>query len=236
VTCDQVREQLAEHLLGTLDPDVHRAIGTHLRGCASCRREMIALAEGVGSFALASHDREPPPELRDRVRSVLEDEWSAVTAIATPPRRRRWVAAAAAIAALVAALAWGATSTIHARNLEASAAKYEAFLDVLGGENVRVGTLHGPGSQDLHGSVVMYDSNVGQSWVLVLCRAPGWSASANVTLRAQDGRTIDLHPMVFGAGGEGSTWLVTSGDLRSFDRVNVWDDSGVLATATVERT
>jgi uncharacterized membrane protein len=169
------------------------------------------------------------------VLGVLEEEWKSVPTIERRPRRRRWVATVAGIAAVAAALAFGATSTIQAHHVEAEAAKYRSFLGVLGGENVRVGTLHAPGSQDLHGSVVMYDSDVGQSWVLVLCRAPGWSATANVTLRSQDGHTIEMHPMEFGAGGEGSSWLVTSSDLRSFDHVSVWNDSGVMATATVER-
>jgi hypothetical protein len=233
VTCDDVREQLAEHLLGTLDPGVDASVDAHLRGCSSCRREVAVLADGVGSFALASHDREPPGELRDRVLGVLDEEWRAEA----PPRApapRRWVASALAIAAAIAAIAWAGVATVRADRFESAAAKYESFLGVLGGENVRVGELHRSGPEALQGSVVMYDSNVGQSWVLVLCRAPGWSGSANVTLHANDGRTIDLHPMEFGGGGEGSTWLVTSSDLRAFDRVTVWTDRGVLATASVE--
>jgi hypothetical protein len=86
----------------------------------------------------------------------------------------------------------------------------------------------------LQGSVVIYDSRVGQSWVLVLMRAPGWEGTANVTMRAGDDETIDLHPMDFGAGGEASTWLVTASDLRDFDLVNIWDDRGLIASADVE--
>ena len=99
---------------------------------------------------------------------------------------------------------------------------------------MRVAALRSGDSQSLHGSVVIYDSNVGQSWVLVLCRAPGWDGTANVTLASDTGQTIDLHPMEFGEGGEGSTWLVTSENLEPFQTVKVWDDSGTLATATVE--
>jgi hypothetical protein len=77
---------------------------------------------------------------------------------------------------------------------------------------------------------VIYDSKVGQSWVLVLCRAPGWEGVANVTMLAGE-RTIDLRPMEFGPGGEGSTWLVTATDLRAYDRVNVWTDAGPMASA-----
>ena len=231
--CEDAREHLAEHLLGTLDPELDERIATHLRGCAACRGEMAALAEGVGSFARASHDREPPEELRARVLSVLQEEWDAET----PARRGRSTRLVAtslvAAAALVATLAWAGLATVRANRSEAAAAKYEAFLGALGGESVRVGELRASGSQALQGSVVIYDSNVGQSWVLVLCRAPGWSGSANVTLVSADGETVDLRPMEFSEGGEGSTWLVTSSDLQRFERVNLWDDAGVLASASV---
>jgi hypothetical protein len=82
--------------------------------------------------------------------------------------------------------------------------------------------------------VVIYDSTVGQSWVLVLCRAPGREGTANVTMVADGERTIDLHPMEFGSGGEASTWLVTASDLSSYDRVNVWNDDGLIASARLD--
>lgn len=231
--CDDVREHLAEHLLATLAPDLDEQVRAHLRGCGACRAEMTALGDGVGSFARASHDREPPEGLRPRVLTVLEDEWTAVAPEPTRRSARTIAAATLAAAALVATLAWAGVATVRANRSEAAAAKYESFLDVLGGENVRVGELRASGSQALQGSVVIYDSNVGQSWVLVLCRAPGWSGTANVTLVSTDGRTVDLRPMEFGQGGEGSTWLVTSSNLERFERVNVWDDGGVMASASV---
>ena len=54
MTCDDVRDLLAEHVLGTLEPGDDRLVAAHLRGCASCRADMGALDEGVGSFARAS--------------------------------------------------------------------------------------------------------------------------------------------------------------------------------------
>ena len=233
MTCDEVREQLAEHLLGTLEPRVDAEVQRHLRGCAGCRRDMAALAEGVSTLALAAHDVEPPESLRDRTLSTLDDEWTA-----DPPpvrglgRYMVWLGRAAVVIALAGALAWGAIASSRASRYEASAHKYEAFLGILGGENVRVGQFDASTTQQFTGSVVMYDSTVEQSWVLVLVRAPGMQGTAHVTLRSDD-RTIELRPIEFEAGGEASTWLVTSSNLKAFDRVNVWDDTGLLATATL---
>jgi hypothetical protein len=235
VTCDQVREQLAEHLLGTLEAPADAEVRLHLRGCASCRAEMAALADGVSTFAAAAHDVKPPEELRDRVLGVIEEEWAAAVVESAPRARRTWIWRAATAAALIAALSWGAVATGRAWHFEEAAAKYDTLLGVLGGQDVRVGELRSTGSQELRGSAVIYDSKVGQSWVLVLVRAPGWEGTANVTMVAGD-RTIDLHPMEFGTGGEASTWLVTATDLSGFDRVNVWDEDGLIASADVARS
>jgi hypothetical protein len=236
VTCDEIRDVLAEHRLGTLGPEEDQRVREHLRGCASCRAEAATLDEGVGSFARASHDREPPAELRDRVVRVLAEEWDAAPAARSrAPGRRPSRATLVAAAALVAALAWAGAASVIAHRNGVAASKYESFLEVLGGDNVRVGELEAAGPQSLEGSVVIYDSHVGQSWVLVLARAPGRSGEANVTMRTPSGRTIDLHPMEFGGGGEASTWLVTPADLGGFEQVNLWDEGGLIASATVER-
>ncbi|HSJ50401.1 MAG TPA: zf-HC2 domain-containing protein [Actinomycetota bacterium] len=235
MTCDDVREQLAEHLLGTLKPELDAEVRVHLRGCAACRSDLSALAEGVNTLAAAAHDIEPPDELRGRVLAVLEEEWAAAAPLVGARSSRRWVARVATAAALVAAVAWGAVATVQALRLGDEASKYEEFLAVLGGENVRVGELLPADSHQIDGSVVIYDSKVGQSWVLVLVRAPGWEGSANVTMLAGEETRIDLRPIEFGGGGEASTWLVTGSDLTEFERVNLWNDDGLIASAEVER-
>jgi hypothetical protein len=236
VTCDEVREQLAEHLLGTLEASRDEQVQGHLRGCGSCRRELRALEEGIGTFARAAHQVEPPPEVRDRVLSVLEEEWAASTPEPAHHRHPPWLAWAAAAVVLAGSLAWGGMATVRAGRFQATADKYERFLGVLGGENVRVGTLRPSGGQAVEGSAVLYDSKVEQSWVLILARAPGVQGQASVTLSTADGRTIDMHPLEFGSGGEASSWLVSSSDLRPFDRVTIRDASGrVIASGTVRQ-
>ena len=234
MSCEQVREHLAEHLLGTLERPVDLEVRRHLRGCAACRREMSALAEGMSTFARATHDVDPPEQLRDHVLATLDEEWRDGPIVLPDPRRRAmWLGRAAVALTLAGALAWGAVATTRAGRFHAEALKYETFLGVLGGENVRVGQLEATGAQQLEGSVVMYDSRVQQSWVLVLVHAPGLVGNAHVTLLSGDHR-IEMRPLEFGGGGEAATWLVTSSNLASFDTVTIWDDSGQLASAKVE--
>ncbi len=238
--CDEVREVLAEHLLGTLPEPEDLEVRGHLRGCAGCRREMAALAEGVSLFSRAAHETAPPEGLKERVLSVLEEEWAQQPAPAGAARKWNWMAAAAAIVVLAGSLGWAAAADRRAVRYEADAANYQNFLGVLGGENVRVGTLSPRGSRDLHGSVVLYDAKAGeQSWALLLVRAPGMEGTADVTLSSSDGRTIRLHELTFEAGGDASTWLVTSSSLKPYDRVAVTAPDGTqIATGTIsgERT
>lgn len=233
--CDEVRDQLAEHLLGTLDEPADVEVRRHIRGCSGCRRDMAALAEGMSTFARAAHDLEPPEELKERVLSVLRGDWAEGDA-PTPVARRLvpWLAWAAVVVLLAGSATWGLWSNSRAARYEASATKYETLLASLGGENVRVATLASQGSQQLEGSAVVYDSKVEQSWVLVLIRAPGLEGRATVTLSTREGRTIRMHAMEFSAGGEASSWLVTSSNLRPFETVIVRDESGsTIATGSV---
>jgi predicted anti-sigma-YlaC factor YlaD len=237
VTCDRVRDQLAEHLLGTLDEVTDAAVRSHLRSCGACRREMAAMAEGISTFSRAAHELEPPPELRDRVLGALTEEWAEAPATKRPRRPvRAWIASAVAAAAVFASLGWGMSQANVADRYEYSAKKYTAFLHALGGKNVRVGTMRSTGPQQVDGSAVLYDSDVEQSWALVLVRAPGMTGRANVELSSQTGQTIDMRQLEFSAGGESSSWLVTSSNLQSFDKVTITDPSGrVIATAAVQQ-
>ncbi|MFB3738496.1 MAG: zf-HC2 domain-containing protein [Candidatus Velamenicoccus archaeovorus] len=234
MSCDEVRDLLAEHLLGTLEEPVDAQIRNHLRGCAACRRDLAALEEGISTFARAAHEAPPPPELQERVLGVLQREWEDAEPAGAPRRVRSWLTWTAAAAVLALSLAWGGMATVRANRLQATAEKYDQFLGVLGGENVRVGKLEPAGPQQIEGSAVVYDSKVEQSWVLVLVRAPGLQGTASVTLSSADGHTIAMHPLEFSDGGEASSWLVTSSNLRPFDAVTIHDAAGrVLATGTV---
>jgi Putative zinc-finger len=246
VTCEEVRPLLAEHLLGALEPDADAQVRRHLRGCAACREERDALEQGLTVLSHASHDVEPPDELRPRVLDTLDTEWQEASvaqgpaAAATTTSRGKALLAAAAVAlALVvsAALAWGASQARRADVATEDAASYRELLQTLGGEDFRVGALEAPRGLELSGQVLVYDGDPTgswNSWAIVLVRAPGMHGTAKVRLEAGNGRSLTLRPLEFARDGDAATWLVTGADLSRYDRLTVSRPGGtVIATATI---
>jgi hypothetical protein len=236
MTCDDVRERLSDHLLGTLPDDDAGEVAAHLRGCAACRAESTALGDGLAAFASAAHDREPPDELASRVSDVLHAEWASVPAVVRARRpSASWLVAAAAAVALLGSMVWGLSERHSAISASADAASYTKVLQTLGGKEFRAGTLTPSDGVTLEGSVLVYDSHQDQSWAAVFVRAPGWTGRATAILDAPDGRTIRISTMKIRPDGDGSCWIVTSADLTVFDHLTVQDTSGeVIATAKID--
>jgi hypothetical protein len=239
VTHEDVQEQLAEYLLGGLDEVSEQAIARHLRGCGACRQELASMSEGVSTFARAAHELDPPPELRDRVLGALTEERKAVEPEKSAPVKRprrmgvlAWAAAFVAVVVVSGSLATAVVATGRASDWHAEASKYEAFLGALGGSNVRTARLNSPGTQQFHGTLVLYDSDRDQSWGLVLVNAPGLSGKAQVTLHSGT-HTIEMRPLEFESSGDASTWLVTGADLRPFNSVTIQQHGSLLASGTV---
>src|SRR5687767_619249 len=65
------RELLGAYALDALLPDERAALEAHLAGCAECRVELDALRVGVKAFALTADERDPSPELRNRVWEAI---------------------------------------------------------------------------------------------------------------------------------------------------------------------
>ncbi len=232
MTCEDVRERLPEHVLGTLEGPEDLELRRHLRGCATCRAEMFALGEGMSLFARVAHERRPPAELRDRVLTVLDEEWRVAPAKAR--RRFGWIPAAAAVVLLAATLAWGVSAGQRADRLAADAQSYRNILDVLGGRDFRIGTLKAAGAQTVQGNAIVYDAHTDQSWALVLVHAPGFSGTAYATLSSPTGDEIRLRDLSFDANGDATTWLVSVADLKPFYRLTITTPYGApLATADI---
>ena len=242
MSCEEVRAQLPDYTLGTLSETEAAAVRRHLRACSGCRLEARTLDEGVAMFAGAAHAMDPPPDLKARVMGVLAEEW--VEAPRPKVRRTRsllrWTALAAAIVALAGSLTWGAIEHRNADRVRADsvrsisdAASYRLFLHALGGRDVRVVTFAPRSDVVVDGSAVLYDSDKGQSWVLVMARVPGYIGQLTVSLSSTNGHTISLQPLHVDGAGDGSTWLVTSTDISTFRTVTLRLPNGpVIASGT----
>jgi anti-sigma-K factor RskA len=235
MSCSEVRQQLADYTLGTLSELEMAAVRRHLRGCGGCRADAAGLDQGIALFATAAHVAEPPAELKDRVMSALAEEWSEE---APAPRwassgAGRWLAVAAAVVALAGALAWGGFAQVQANRSRTDAASYRSFLGALGGREVRVAALRQASSTAIEGSAIVYDSDHGQSWVLVLAKVPGYSGSIDVTISSSGGSSIQLRPLQIDTDGEASTWLVTSSDLSGYATITLRSSDGTLLASGV---
>jgi hypothetical protein len=235
MSCDRVREQLPDFVLASLPEVEMAAMRRHLRGCSTCRQDAANLDEGLAMFASAAHAMTPPPELEERVMAVLGEEWAEAPAPREPFARRvlRWPAMAAALVILAGALAWAGFAQSRASAFHQDAASYQHLLHALGGREVRVGVLHPVTPAAIDGTAVLYDSDRGQSWALVLVHAPGYNGELDVTLSAPSGQSITLRPIQIDSDGEGSTWLVSSSNLSRFRSVKLTTATGRrLATGT----
>jgi len=242
VTCEQVLDRLPDFVLGTVTEIEGADIRRHLRGCGACRADAASLDQGIAMFASAAHEVAPPPELKDRVMGVLADEWNETPARPKRPRpSAAWLALAAALVLLTVAFTWGMGAQSRAnRNADRFAAvrpyaaQYQSFLHALGGKDVRVGVLQPQDGSGIQGTSVLYDSDVGQSWVLVLARQAGGPGTVNVTLTSATGsKPIKMFPLTFDQHGEGASWLVTSADISSYEHVTLTSPDGtVVATAS----
>src|SRR6266576_2666822 len=225
MTCDEVRELLPEHLLGTLEGPEDLEVRRHLRGCSTCREERMKLEDGVAALSRAVHDQQPPADLRDRVLRTLGEEWHDAAPLPVTPRRRR-----------ARSLAYGAAQAHTASVATANATSYTSLLRTLGGKEFSVGELHPTGGSSFDGRVLVYEGDASKgwsSWAIVFVKAPGYTGDATATLIGTDGQALALPPLRV-SDGEAHTWLVTGDDLSGYDRLTITTpDGNVVATGAI---
>jgi hypothetical protein len=232
-TCDDVRPHLADLALGT-SPDAEvLEVRRHLRGCSSCRRELEALEDGLGVFG-STLERPVPAELRDRVMSVLGEEWAE----AQPKRRRTLaprtlrVAVAASLALAFVAAAFGAIQLGRARDEAREANSYRALLGTLGGTGFKLGTLEAATATPVEGSVVAYESSHDQSFVVVFVRTPELAGRGSLLVSRKDGTSWKPGPIVFDGDGDAAAWWVTDRSIDSMTELTIMAPDGTtLATS-----
>ena len=248
MTCDEVLQLLPDHAMGTLSETEEAAVRRHLRGCGACRADALSLDSGVAMFASAAHVADPPPELRSRVMTALQEEWAdadrSIEAGAASPGRSarhkakwnggpivRWLAVAAVVLALGASVAWGASQHGQLNSARGDQASYQRFLHLLGGKEVRVAKLHSTTGIQVTGTAVLYDSDKHESWGVFELTAPGYDQPLTIRLISTTGEALTVPFQVkLDADGHGTGWLGTAADISSFQTVQILDPSGrVLA-------
>ena len=84
MTCDQVREQIADYLAGSLSQTAAEELDDHFAHCAACQQETGALAETWRMLGLLETG-EPSPALRPRFYESLEAYRQGLASAPPPP-------------------------------------------------------------------------------------------------------------------------------------------------------
>lgn len=66
---DRWRDCVALHALDILDDQGHRDVEAHLRTCAACAADLLALRTVVDALAMSAPPHDPPAGMRARVLS-----------------------------------------------------------------------------------------------------------------------------------------------------------------------
>jgi anti-sigma-K factor RskA len=82
------RDDLVAYSLEALDPRQVAEVEAHAPSCARCSRELEALAPAVAVLGESVEQLEPPPELRERVLSIVREEADAKQAELSGDRGR----------------------------------------------------------------------------------------------------------------------------------------------------
>jgi hypothetical protein len=233
--CPVVREQLAEHVLGTLEDDRRRFVDRHLEWCAGCRKEMAELAEGAAVVVSALSPAEPPGGLEDRVAEAIKE------AAGRRERRRRPKVglAAAAVAALVAVGAFGWAMAMSGRlsdaqraavSAEDRAKQFEIVLReiLIEADDGRIlsSDLIGVGAAAGGGRGILFDSPGGLDWALVIAGGLPVERGPYVAYVTTGGERHRLGRLSPSSPGEMAVYRIFSHDVSGAHWISVRDRSG----------
>jgi anti-sigma-K factor RskA len=119
------RDDAGSYVLHALPDDEHERFKAHLATCTDCRREVADLQVAADTLPLAAVQVGPPPELRDRIMTIVRseaellaaagargDEPNGAPAVEARHRRRRWSLSLRPLPAAMAATALLAAGVI----------------------------------------------------------------------------------------------------------------------------
>lgn len=183
MTCEQCREEMAEHALGQSGPETAAAMQAHLAACVVCRRELAEVESAWAELPLACEPGSPRPQVFDRVRDRIDQmsglrpaaAATAARASSPLPARQRimsYVLAASVLAALVGGSLYlrsdnprSSTGDVTAdralRDLAQRLGKLQELEQMLKSDSVRLASLYPPASQRA-GAYVLWDLATGE--------------------------------------------------------------------------
>ena len=88
---DELEDFAAGYVLLALEPEEQEAFESHLSGCDTCTQRVAELRGVTGALAQLAEDREPSPQLRDRILTAARAE-KPVGGFATPAPERSPIA------------------------------------------------------------------------------------------------------------------------------------------------
>ena len=68
------RDDAGSYVLHALPDDEYERFEAHLATCEECRREVAELQVAADTLPLAAVQVSPPPELRDRIMTIVRSE------------------------------------------------------------------------------------------------------------------------------------------------------------------
>jgi anti-sigma-K factor RskA len=157
-------ESLGAYALGALPDSERDRIAVHIEACPICAEDVSQLERGAARLVEEVPALDPPPELRDRIMSVVEKEAALLRATARPPevhrieRRRwsgggaslRWALGAAAALVIGIVVGWqvvGGEGGTDTRTLSASVGRGHAWVELEDGHGrLVVDGLAAPGN------------------------------------------------------------------------------------------
>lgn len=138
MTHEELRDLLPAFALGALDENERREVADHVSDCAECTAELTALERVVDGIGLDAAPVTPPPSLRNRVLSRIENEragrvssMSRMPALQPKSARPPWaqglaLAASVAIAVGASLYAWTLRTEVETLRQDVVATSEEA--------------------------------------------------------------------------------------------------------------
>ena len=230
MTCDQCREELAEHALGHASAESSAAVDEHLAACPVCRHESAALAAAWSALPMALPPVAPSADLFDRITARLDDSpaaWKQLAASSSaeatfPDERRaspltspqRFLSYALAASIFIGLTASFVYLTQPSRDEALAVAAIQELAERLGklqrreaerllqSEHYRLASLHGPETPDSAQAYVVWDL-IGRQWHFYASELPPAPAGQTYQLWAATRAGVILPGPTFAVNDEG---------------------------------